>query len=486
MIVGRFLTRGIGLISTAVLARLLMPEDFGLVASALAIEALIAALGRGSFRLSLIKNQSAGPTHYDTVWTLCILRGALIGVLLSLSASVTATWFGDARLESIIYIFAIMAFIGDLKNVGTVDFRKHLEFHKQFRFEIYGQLSYVVLAVGFAIPLENYWALVLGALGSKVTDVAVSYRMSRYRPRLCLLEWRETLVFSKWIVLDNLLTTVNGRASAFILAKLTGLEALGLYTVASRLSRLANQQLVRPTTGALFPGFAKIADQRERLTRLYLDTLSLIVLFAVPATVGIACTAELLVPILFGQKWLAAVPVVEVLAVAALLNCSSGGSRSVLLALGRPQIVTALSGIRAVVLLPLLYLGVSMAGPYGAAWAVVAASGVSLVATRIVIGRLLELSVGRLVYVVWRAGVAASIMAVTLVALGAAWPAAERIPELLLQLLVFASVGAASYATSYLLLLVASGAPAEAERKVLRLMEAKFRWTVGGRTGRKT
>lgn len=183
MIALRFAVRGIGLVSTAVLARLLAPEDFGLVALAMMVVALLEVLGEFNFEVALLRDQHAKRSHYDTAWTLTLLRGILVAGLLLLLAQPAAIFFGDSRLATVLSVLSIAAVIHGFANIGTVEFRRELHFHREFIYSLTIKMGTVVGTLLAAVWIRNYWALVIGIICGCVVRVGLSFAMSRYRPR---------------------------------------------------------------------------------------------------------------------------------------------------------------------------------------------------------------------------------------------------------------------------------------------------------------
>src|SRR5690242_2803817 len=124
----------IGMLSMMILARLLVPADFGLVALATALSGALHAISEFSFDLALIQNQSATRREYDTAWTLCICRNTLLAAALAAGAGLIASSFGDERLEPVVYWLALGTFFSGFQNIAVVDFRKELAFHRDLVF----------------------------------------------------------------------------------------------------------------------------------------------------------------------------------------------------------------------------------------------------------------------------------------------------------------------------------------------------------------
>src|SRR3984893_15576852 len=151
-------TQAITMLSPMVLARLLVPADFGLVALATALSGALHAISEFSFDLALIQNQSAARREYDSAWTLSICRNALLAGALAAGARLIASSFGDDRLEVVVYWLALGTFFAGFQNIAVVDFRMQLAFHRDLVFMVVGKLGPVVVTVPLAFIWRDYWA----------------------------------------------------------------------------------------------------------------------------------------------------------------------------------------------------------------------------------------------------------------------------------------------------------------------------------------
>ena len=183
MVAMRLSIRFVGIISTIILARLLVPADFGLVAMATMIYGFIEIMSQFSFDVVLIQKQDAEPDYYDTAWTLSILRGLATALVLFAGAGIAADFFGDQRLVEIIYVLCLAAFVGGFTNIGIVDFRKDMNFGKDFQYIVGVKLFSFVVTLVFAFMLRTYWALVIGIASSTLAQLGLSYFMHPFRPR---------------------------------------------------------------------------------------------------------------------------------------------------------------------------------------------------------------------------------------------------------------------------------------------------------------
>ena len=410
MVLMRLVIRAAGLINMIILARLLVPEDFGLVAMAMIFVGAIEALSEFNFDVVLIKNRDARRHHYDTAWTLSIIRGAVMAALLLVIAEPAAGLFDEPRLEPIIAVLSLSSLLLGFQNIAVVDFRKSLDFKRDFIFMAGDKMVAVAVTVAIALIWRNYWALVAGILGGKLWRLGASYVMHTFRPRLSLLAWRELFRFTKWLLLHNILLFARNRMDRVIIGKMLGPATLGLYTIAFDLANLVTTELMVPIRRALFPGYAKIAVEPERMRRLFIDIFGLTFWIGAPVAVGVGLVAAPLIHLLFGSDWSAAVPITQMLVIAGFIALLSSGSHPVYLALGRPELQTLIGGLSAGLLLPGLIIAVQAEGVVGAAIAVVLAQTIVALVDITLIMILLKLKLGELIGACWRSLVALGVM----------------------------------------------------------------------------
>ena len=480
MVLMRLASRTIGLISTIILARLLVPADFGLVAIATTIAFAIDTLGEFSFDFALIRDQAASRAHYDAAWTLGLVRGLVVAVALAAGAIPASLFFADARLEPILYVLAGTALAQAAQNIGVVDFRKEMNFDREFAFMLWPRLAGFVVTIALAFAWRDWRALVAGIVATRLAQLVLSYTMHPYRPRLGLAEWRPIMSFSKWMLVNNILYFLSGRADTIILGRMFGPHLLGLYSVASEISALPTTELVWPIQRALFPGFARLADDPAALRRSYLDGFGVLLAIALPASVGIALIAEPAIRLFLGPKWLDAIPLLQVLAICGMFRLGGANAGSAMLALGRARAFTLLVTVNVAIQLPLLIGGAYAGGVTGAAIGLTISAGIGLMLVMIATDRLLGVSPRELIAAVWRTLAAAAIMAGNVVALQNAWHAWGLPESNALELGAAVVSGALVYVAAHLLLWRVAGMPAGAERILLNaLIELKGKYFGG-------
>jgi lipopolysaccharide exporter len=373
MVLFKIVERGLGLISTLILARLLSPADFGVVAMALSFIFMAELLTAFGFDIAIIQDRNATREHYDTAWTCNALMGLSITVLMLAAAWPIAHFYRKPELSWVVVALSFGPLLSGIENIGVVAFRKELDFRREFRFQVSRKFLGFIVVVPLAFLLRSYWALVAGILFSKLAGTVISYLMHPFRPRFSLSRVRELFVFSRWLLFNNALGFAKERISDFFIGRVQGPAALGTYNIAYELANLPTTEISAPINRALLPGFAKIETQSETVAA-YGMAVGVLSAVALPAAAMIFATAPFLVPVLLGAKWLAAIPLMEILAFNGALLLFQSSMCAVLLGRGFAARVTAANACFVVLQTTLLAVLVVPFGVVGAASAALASS----------------------------------------------------------------------------------------------------------------
>ena len=362
-VVLRWSMRLLGLVSTFVLARLLVPADFGLVAMAMLVVGFVHSWLSLGLDTALIQNRNATREHYDTAWTLRIIQSAVLAGSIAAAAPLAATYFAEPRVTGILWVLCPALLLGGFSNIGVVTYRRDLEFQKEFRLHIIGRLLGFIVTLGAAAWLRSYWALVIGTIANYGVGCALSYAMHPYRPRFSLTRVRELWSFSQWMLVASVGHFLETKADEVLVAGLGSPRQLGLYSVAAELGSMPGSELAAPINQALVPGFAKLQHDPGRLATAYLNVLGTVSAVTVPAGIGLAMVAHEVVLVLLGSPWLDAVPLLTVLALFGGIRASNSLAGSLLLGSGRVAMAAAAGWLNTALLLA---IALPLVGSYGA------------------------------------------------------------------------------------------------------------------------
>ncbi len=202
MVLFKLVERGLGLISTLILARLLAPEDFGVIAMALSFIAMAELLSAFSFDTAIIQNQSATKAHYNSAWTCSVLLGLSITLLMISLAYPIANFYRKPELMWVVIALSFGPFLTGAQNIGVVAFLKELDFRKEFKFQVSRKFISFLIVVPLAFLFRSYWALVTGILVSKLAGTVISYLRHPYRPRPDLSKVGVLFNFSRWLLVN--------------------------------------------------------------------------------------------------------------------------------------------------------------------------------------------------------------------------------------------------------------------------------------------
>jgi len=364
-------SRGLRLLSTIILARLLVPSDFGLVGIALIAISALELFTRTGFDTALIQKKGTATEYLDTAWLVSAIRGIVLAVILFSLSPTIARFFENAEAASVLRVMAITTVLVGFRNIGVMYFRKELRFEKQFIFNLGITLTTISVSIPLAFLLRSVWAIIYGALAGSLMELILSYVLHPYRPRFKfdLGKAKELFSFGKWVLGSGVLVFLVTQGDDIFVGKLLGVTLLGLYQIAYRVSNLPATEITHVISRVTFPAYSKLQDNKAKLREGYLKVLQLTSFILFPLAGGIFILAPDFTRIFLGSKWMPMVPAMQVLAFAGLVRAVGVTTGPVFLATGKPEVDTRWQIIRLLALAALIYplairweiLGVSLA-----------------------------------------------------------------------------------------------------------------------------
>ena len=366
--------------STLILARLLAPEDFGLIAIGMTLMALVVNLSELSLSEALIQMDDIDEEHYHTAFTLGVLRSVFLAIVIASLAKPAAGLYGDERLENIFFAFAGAAVLSGFSNPRVVDLARNLDFRADFALSLSERIASFTFAVGFAILLQSYWALIIAFYAAQSARLITSYAIIGYLPKFSLKRYKGILNFSIWVTLGKWMQTVSWRSDPLILGLFIPVSVLGQYDMSKRLNRMATQELLMPIAHVLFPAFSRIKDNPHRLRNAYLKALSILSSVAIPIAAGMGVLATPLVKVVLSEKWMPTIPLIQILALIAVIN-STQYLRPLAMAVSRTKSLFFRDFAYALIRMPMLLIGLYAGPKFGLDMLEGALLGVALSAT---------------------------------------------------------------------------------------------------------
>jgi O-antigen/teichoic acid export membrane protein len=365
----RILDRIFQLGKMIVLARLLVPNDFGLLGIAVLTMTAIEALSQTGINQALIQRKDNIISYLDTAWTIEIIRGFFLATILFYSSSYIAVYFTEPAAISILKITSLVLLIKGLANVGIVYFRKEIDFRKNFILMISCTLADVVVSVVLAFLLKNVWALVYGLLAREFTRIVLSYIIHPYRPKLSLnwIRAKELLRFGRWVSISSIITFASLNLDSVIIGRVLGASILGLYQMALKITNLIATDVTHVIGEVMFPAYSIVQDQTEKLQMAFLSVVEFSLYITLPLTVLIILLGHHLTITFLGTNWLPMVSAMQILAAAGLIRSIVASGGAIYQAIGLPKLDSTMNIFRLFVLIISIYPLIIQFGMLGVA-----------------------------------------------------------------------------------------------------------------------
>jgi len=329
--------------------------------------------------LAVLRERNADRNSFDAAYSINVLRGAFVAIAIAITAPLVSTLYGLPDLLPVLLCIAFTSFLQGLENTGVLYFQKNLNFHYLFVLKFAPRLVATVATIILAWLLATYWALVIGVILHRLAMISLSYIMHPFRPRWNPSSALQMLKFSGWLAVHNFIHGLAERLPAIVLARAANPASLAFFTTANELATLASTEIQAPARTALFPGLAKLSDDRSEVRNAIVNATALMVMFALPIPIGVALIAPKLIPLLLGDPWNPVVPMLQLLAVGGALTALGSNGYFLLLIQNRPHSLVALSAIRLVLMTLTVFLLVPSQGPIGAALGMLITAAICLI-----------------------------------------------------------------------------------------------------------
>lgn len=352
MVAMRWAVRLVGVVSTIILARLLAPDDFGVMAIAMLVVAFIEVLAESGQHGAIIRHSEDTPDLYNAAWTLSVLQGVALAALILLAAPAATVLFDAPKAQAVVAFLALRPLLLGFVNIGVVAYLKELNFRREFQFRVLEKAVTFVVTITLAFTLRNHWALAIGVVSGAAVQVGLSYWLHPFRPRFSFARVGELMSYSLHVLAQSILWFGWRRSDEFVVASVTGTGAMGNYVVAGNLATAPIEELVLPAVRALHPVYARLSGRIEELRQTYLLVFQTVVTVVLPAAVGLALIASALVPVLLGEQWHDAIGIIRWLALAVGLSVIAHSSEALLNATGWERRATQLCWLRLILFVP--------------------------------------------------------------------------------------------------------------------------------------
>ena len=404
--IARKITRGVGwnylsyglgktvsLITVSVLAHLLTPANFGVVAlAALAIEYL-SIINDFGLSTALLQRREKIDEASNIVSTINLIISVSLTLLTILLAPFAAIFFNEPELTSVLRWLGLSFAFNAFGSVHKARLQREMQFGKQLIPEIGNNVIKAIVSIGLAIMGSGAWALVFGQLSGLGVSIILLWIVVPWRPRLLLIgkTARKLFNYGISIMIDRALNIFGDSFDYFLIGRFFETAALGVYTLAYRLPELLIITTLNVLGGVFFPAFSSFQNDPERLRKSFLSTTRYVQLLVTPMCLGLIVAADPIIRVVFGDQWLDAIRLMQILALHTLVLSIGYHVGDVYKAIGRPDILIKIAIPVFVIRVTGIWIGTRF-GLIGVALGHLTATCVELIIRTIVTTRIVKVS----------------------------------------------------------------------------------------------
>ena len=360
---------GLGLIQMTVLARIIDNHQFGLLTVSLVIIALADTLSDFGIANSIIQRKEIGYLELTTLYWLNVGLGIVVCIAMFALSETIADALNNPELVPLIKTLALVFVVIPHGQQFRALMQKELAFNKIGLIET----SSVLAGFTFTVVSAHFWPIAMTAtvgylVNSTLRTLLFGYLGRKiYRPGLCfsLSSVSQNLRFGAWLTADSIINYVNTNLSTLVLARTLGAGVAGGFNLAWNVAVVPPIKLNPIITRVLFPAFAKIQDDTEKLRVNFYKLLSVVGIINFPALLGLMVVSNNVVPLVFGEKWNSIVPVLQLLCIVGLLRSVGNPIGSLLMAKARVDISFKFNIFKTFLFIPAILVGGNMAGVIG-------------------------------------------------------------------------------------------------------------------------
>lgn len=358
------------MIRLLVLAILLTPEDFGLIAIALSATGFLMNMTNFGLISAAVQAENMDSTKYDAVWTFDLTRAIIVTTLTILFAPLIARIFAEPLAIPLIQLLAFRPLIESMMSIRVAALNRDLTFRPLAFLKIIEAVFNTVISIALA-KTYGVWAMVFGMLGGATSMVIASYILAPYRPRI-YYNWpsvRPLIKFGGWLLMTSVIAMAGNFGLRIILSRQVGAEGLGLYFLAAQLAFLPSEVASEVVGTVAFPLFARLQSSLKQAARAFQAILTGLMALLYPISALIIVLSPTLVQDILGSKWEGTVPLIQILAVVTMIGLLGDATIPLVKGFGQSHRVTQIEVVQSSTLIVMVWFFAGRYGTIGAALA---------------------------------------------------------------------------------------------------------------------
>ncbi len=375
---------------TLILGRLLLPEDFGLLAiSLIAVDFLLSVTNLGMIP-ALVQHPQPDERQYDVAWSVGVTRALLISAAVFLAAPLIAALFEEPRATILIRVVALRPLLDAAASIKVAELTRNLRFRALTLLYLPEALANTLVSIALA-PIFGVWALVAGSLAGPLVFAVMSYVMAPYRPRLDLdaAAAQALIRFGRWIFLMSIVAVSGSSMLQVVISRELGAAELGLYYLAGKLAFIPAEISAEVVGAVAFPLYARLQTESRQLARAFRTIFTTVSALLFPICALLIALAPALVEHVLGARWQGTAPLIQLLALVNVIGLFGDTVSPLLKGLGQPYKLVVIELVQSSLLVALIWGLTGRYGVLGAPLAWLVAVGSSQLLSAFFIRRLL-------------------------------------------------------------------------------------------------
>ena len=352
--------QGIQFVTVAILAHLLFPEDFGIIAMAFVFTGLMTTVNDLGLASAIIQRKTVTQEQLSSCFWVGISMGILLCGIIITTSRLIANFYHEPLVQPVISILSFGFIIGSIGIIHRSLLVREIEFKKLAFIEIGAVVGYGAISIPMAIMGFGVWSLVWGELFRYFITTISVWIVCKWHPEFIFRykPFRELLGFGANVMGANLLNYISYNVDYLLTGRFLGPASLGYYRMGYRLADLPHRTVSPTVTKVSFPAFSKVQEDNERLQKGYLKTITYISLINFPLLFGLIIVAPEFIKVVYGSKWIPAILPTQILCIAGLIYSIVSATGTIFLSKGRADIAFKWTIVNVVTLFIAVLIGI--------------------------------------------------------------------------------------------------------------------------------
>jgi O-antigen/teichoic acid export membrane protein len=387
------LKRLLDIVVRLVLARLLFPEDFGIVGMATVFHSIVQAINESGFGMALIqrKKEELTDDHYHTAFWSNLVWSIILYLLFSFVVGPFAAYFyNEPVLKLVMPVLGLSILFSALNTIHKAQLLKNLELKKMAFVNSVSAVVSGITSIVLAFLDFGVWALVLYNVLTFLVSVPLFFRATKWLPELIWKkkEFKEILGFGLYTTGTKVINSISSNIDYLVIGKMLSAAALGTYSLAFMLTNLIRAQIESMLNRVLFPFYSSIQNDLEKMKSYYLRMIRYYAVIIYPLMSVLILVTLPFIQLFFGNKWEDAAASTKILAWAAVVSVICSGYNILFRSIGKPKMEMNLQFLTAILIyIPAVIIGVKLNGVIGVAYGILFASIIRVVVIQILLKR---------------------------------------------------------------------------------------------------